>query len=334
VRVFIVGDFSPDLDEGYKNTSHALAAHLESACDVVRINAKQFTATQMRRILALPRPDIIHTVAQPTHQSLLLTRGLQARWPSARTVVSALRADKYLSPEGVGLIHRAIARFARLDMILVQNDEARTAFSALGYNVRELGNGVDLERYRPPLEGEKQAIRAAFGLSPEGPLVLHVGHLEPDRNLLALKGLPRRGVDVAVAGSLYMGVHENLIANLVSAGYHVFKGYLPNVHELYRAADLYVFPLRPGNSLSMPLSVLEAMATNLRVITTRFSGLMHAFPEGNGLTFTDFKDDLVPDIERALAAPDTVSTRAMAEPYAWSAVVTRLTGIYEEILGA
>ena len=67
-----------------------------------------------------------------------------------------------------------------------------------------------------------------------------------------------------------------------------------NIEEVYALSDCYVFPTPPMNkinSIEIPLSVLEAMACNLSVITTKFGALPKVFEEGDGLIFVDDGED-------------------------------------------
>jgi glycosyltransferase involved in cell wall biosynthesis len=335
MRICIVGDFSDHLDEGYKNTSHYLARSLEAQPDteVVRLNAKKVRTRQFWGELARAKPHVVHTIAQPTNISLFSTAMMRVLHPGARTVVSALRADRYFSGHTPDIRHRVMMQMARPDLVLVQTHQYASLFERLGCRVEYLPNGVDLERFKPVSRERHIELRRKYGLDEHAPVVLHVGHLEPDRNLTAFEDLPAQGVQVVVAGSLYMGTHHDLIARLEGAGLRLFKGYQPNVEELYQLADCYVFPLPPGNSLTMPLSVLEAMACNLPVLATRFSGLMQAFSgfRAYGFDFIKPYEPLLPRVQAMLAAREAgrVHTRGLVRDFSWEAVAARLRGYYD-----
>jgi glycosyltransferase involved in cell wall biosynthesis len=334
MEICLVGDFSDNLDEGYKNTGHYLANHLEKHHSVVRLNAKRVGAAQFWRSFVKARPQIIHTIAQPTDQSLILTRLLRQFRPQSRTVISALRAERYFVNGKISLKQRWLLNAMRPDLVLAQTREAEALFKTSGCPVAQLPNGVDLERFRPVDPDGKRALRLKYGIDLDRPVVLHVGHLEEERNLMALQALLSKGIQIVVAGSLYMGLHLELIQRLEEAGFHLFKGYQPHIEEFYRLADCYVFPTQPGNSLSMPLSVLEAMACNLPVITRRFQGLEQAFAPGNGLTFIDRADDISACVESALDSAAASHTREMAQSFSWQAVTSQLQGYYDRLAAA
>lgn len=333
MKICLIGDFSQNFDEGFKNTSHSLARALEARHEVVRLNVKQVRGAAFWRAAGRARPDIIHTLAQPTEQSLVLTRLLKARWGRARTVLSALRAERYFAG-GAGPGRRALLRALRPDLVLAQSAAAERLFRSAGCATAQLPNGVDLQRFTPAGPARKAELRAKYGITPDRPVVLHVGHLEAARNLTALEGLLAKGIQVVVAGSLYMGTNHGLIARLEGAGFRLFKGYQPQIEELYQLADGYVFPARPGDSITMPLSVLEAMACNLPVATTRFVGLEQAFRPGGGLCFIDDLNQVVARVEDALAAAATCRTRELVAHLSWQAVGERLQAHYARLVAA
>jgi glycosyltransferase involved in cell wall biosynthesis len=99
-------------------------------------------------------------------------------------------------------------------------------------------------------------------------------------------------------------------------------------------SDCYVFPLAPGDSLTMPLSVLEAMACDLPVIATRFSGLVHAFTPGRGLTFVEHGADLLSLVRAMLAVSGSPGSRAMVQEYSWDSIANRLQDYYHTLVSA
>ena len=162
MNICLIGDFSDNLDEGYKNTTTCLARGLEKDNTVIRLNVKRLGTVKSWRSLLKVRPQIIHTIAQPTHQSLVLTRLLGLAWPHARTVISALRPEAYFAGGKVSRIQRWLTYLTRPNLVLVQHSEARGLFEQLGCLAAHLPNGVDLERFRPVSEERKRQL--ALGL--------------------------------------------------------------------------------------------------------------------------------------------------------------------------
>src|SRR5438270_900810 len=115
-----------------------------------------------------------------------------------------------------------------------------------------------LDRFHPPDPGEKARLRAKWSLPAKDQVVLHVGHLVPARNLGALARLAGRPGTTAVllASHVRVAGSEDLKQELLARGVLVLEGYRPDVAELYRAVDCYVFPCRPGGRIDLPASVL------------------------------------------------------------------------------
>ena len=140
-------------------------------------------------------------------------------------------------------------------------------------------------------------IRYKWGISCNDFVVLHVGHIRSNRNLEVFKQLQKiPGLQVVIVGGTTNPVDEELENRLKFAGCKVFHRYIKDISNLYKMADLYIFPTKyrhdfypqsynETGAIDFPLSVLEAMACNLFVITTRFGALPRVFVEGKGLSF-------------------------------------------------
>ena len=158
----------------------------------------------------------------------------------------------------IATLGRRTARAARA--IIVLNDKVRAEMARLapGAELLTIPNGVDLDAYRPPAEGEREALREELGWD-ERPRILFVGRL-----------VAKKGADLAVEAA---GKSPGLELLLVGRGkppaglpHNVrVMGELPpdEVARLYRAADALLLPSRGEG---FPLTVQEAMASGLPVV--------------------------------------------------------------------
>jgi glycosyltransferase involved in cell wall biosynthesis len=330
MQVCLIGDFSELLDEGYKNISHYLAKELETRLELKKLDNKEINSVSFWKTALILRPQIAHLLAQPTMSSLLFVILCRILWKDAKIVISALRPEQFFANRLMQL-NKFVLRLARPDLILVQSIYAKDKFEQLGCKTEILPNGVDIKRFSPVTRSEKSKLREKYDLDPARPVLLHVGHLEDARNLETLIPLVKDRIQIVIAGSLYMGVNQTLIERLERSGLRILKGYQAHVEELYQLSDCYVFPLEPGNSLSMPLSVLEAMACNLPVVSTRFKGLETAFCEGNGLKFINSPDDVAPAIGEMLNFSKRIQTRDQVQSFSWNKIASRLCGFYSDV---
>ena len=132
-------------------------------------------------------------------------------------------------------------------------------------SVRAVPNGVDVERFRPPLPGEKAALRERYGL--RGFTVLVPARMSPEKNhlavLLTARLLPQVDFLLVGTGEL-LGLWQKT-ARLLRLGNVRFLGRREDMPELYRAADAVLLPTLGENQ---SLATLEAMASGLPVVTT------------------------------------------------------------------
>ena len=123
-----------------------------------------------------------------------------------------------------------------------------------------------------------------------------------------------------------------LVKELQGAGCLVWIKHFDRIEEIYHISDCYVFPtLEPKACIETPLSVLEAMACNLPVVTTRFGALTRAFKEGDGFAFVDDVAGIPGAIDRVRQS-GTVRTRAMVLPYSNEEMARQLIDIYKKVI--
>jgi glycosyltransferase involved in cell wall biosynthesis len=235
------------------------------------------------------------TLKSATLFSFLRARLLGAYSPGSRIAMFGWQTRHH--PRWQQLIIRRM----RPDLVFVQSGDNLAYLSSLGCRCALIPSGVDTDRFHPVDETCQLALRAKYGLDGELPVVLHVGHLNEGRGVRVLIDLARRGnCQVALVASTSSPQEDALAAELRASGVTVFSDFLPYIVELYQLADCYVFPVvSSDNAIESPLSVFEALACDLPVVSTRFAGLPTLFGDDHpGLTFVDSPSEL---IERASA---------------------------------
>jgi glycosyltransferase involved in cell wall biosynthesis len=220
-------------------------------------------------------------------------------------------------------------------MVFVQDERTMKQLLALRCPAKLLPSGVDLEKFKPVRPEKKIELRTKYGLNREAFTVLHVGHITKERNVELLTQVrSEHAAQVVLVGSnLPHKDRPALTAQLREQGIIVFDTYIRNVEELYQLSDCYLFPVFSDQAcIGTPLSVLEAMACNLPVITVRYGGLPILFKEGDGFFFADTTQDLIQGIARVRNF-DGCRTRQKVTPYSWENVTEELlefSGVNEE----
>jgi glycosyltransferase involved in cell wall biosynthesis len=208
-------------------------------------------------------------------------------------------------------------------------------FRRLGFNTTFLPNGVDCQRFKPVLKHEKERLRDKYGIPREKYVILHVGPLTRGRDLGCFTELEAEDTQVIIVGRPSQQGDARVRRAMEESGCILWLDYLPNLEEVYALSDCYVFPTSPKNrgaSIEMPLSVLEAMSSNLPVITTKFGALPRVFDEGYGLVFLSSSADLAARVRSLKDGNLDVRTRLKVLPYSWTDILRVLEGTYERVL--
>jgi glycosyltransferase involved in cell wall biosynthesis len=225
-------------------------------------------------------------------------------------------------PNDLALLPKRLVSLLKPDLLLAASTREQQALERKGCAAGFVPLGVDLEKFTPATPGRKMELRAKYGIGREEFVALHIGHMNEGRNIRALSQIQDNGNQVVIAASTFFAHNSSLIRDLEAHGVRFVTGYLDNVEEAYQSADCYVFPTVSERAcIGQPLSVLEAMACNLPVVTTRFGGLPDLFPEeGGGLLYAGSMQELAARVSHVRDAFRRVGprTREMVEHYPWT----------------
>jgi len=253
-------------------------------------------------------------------------------WRLSRLQPKATSAMIVLQTRPYGWLAGKIARVSGPDIVVTQGSSVRRALSAIHVDAVTIPSGVDAYRFAPVDEERKRRIRQQMGLPLDSRLVLHVGHLKFDRNVQLLARIRTElGCECAVVASSSTVQEPEVRELLIDAGVHVVNTYIEDIADVYRMADIYLFPVHEvGNAIEMPLSVLEALACGLPVVSTPFGSLLDWLPPSNAMTYAASDDELLSAVAKKVslaAGADVNAARATALAFSWSAVASRLLTI-------
>jgi len=278
---------------------------------------KGLVTAELKRVIRGFHPDLVLycPTACATLNALVRHRRLERALRGIPCALISLQLRSYS-----GLAAR-IARWLRPWRLVVLSRRAENLYRQWGFPVLRVRAGVDLEVFHPVDEEARQTLRQHLGWGDGERVVLHVGHLRPNRGLerlMNLAGIP--GMRVVMAASTATRADSGVKRRLQRKGVEVRHEYLPRIQELYQASDLYLFPVGDDSgSIEFPLSVLEAMACNLRVLTTSFGALPDHFPEGGGFRYLEAGEELAEVVE-ALLREEPV-TRHLVSSFGWESSI-------------
>ncbi len=288
--------------------------------------------------------DVLHAHGFLYMSSVLALAWARFRHPAPESPVRVLTEHVGHVPYESALLDRvesvAIGRVGRVavraaEAVVVLNREVGAEIERLGPRgpVLQIPNGVDTSLFRPPLPGERDALRRELGWD-DTPRVLFVGRL-----------VAKKGIDAALAATAAADGRFRLVVAgpgpLQPSGVRGVDvlGPIPSerVAGLYRAADALLLPSRGEG---FPVSVQEAMASGLPVVMTndpsysRYldgAGLGVRFVPAEPQAIAGALEALVFNREEWAAAGEAVSRHAR-QAFAWGHVAERYEALYEELI--
>lgn len=325
MRIGLLGDFLEPRDEGQKIIAHYLALELSRRHEITRLDLRNVFSRRFWYQVKNSDLQIIHYVPGPTIKSLFLCKLVAAHSNAKKIVISA--------PQPVfSTLSEKLIPFLKPDLILVQSKRWAKKFKSYGCITSFVPNGVDTNRFAPISAERRQELRKRYEIDENCFLVLHAGHITRRRNIQALVRIQGNGRQVLMAASKFANAEKELEQLLIKSGCLVLEGYVPYIEHIYAMSDCYAFPVKPGNTVLTPLSVLEAMACNLPVVSARFEGLLELFEEGDGLFFADSDADMVCIIDRLEKNRTKVRTREKVLSCSWCRVAEQVEQHYHQIL--
>jgi glycosyltransferase involved in cell wall biosynthesis len=191
----------------------------------------------------------------------------------------------------MGLRHRAAIR---VDRYIAISSEIRTALEKAGVPrqaIRAIPNGIDTQRFAPVDAPRRRELRQRLGLPAEGLILLYTGRLAVSKGVLMLAAVWQELAPQYPAAHLVLigtgrSSHDDCEAELRrflecnSLGARTtVPGNVDQVEWYLQAADVFVFP---SDSEGFGLSILEAMAVGLPMVSTRV-GVAAEFPDEEGV---------------------------------------------------
>lgn len=208
--------------------------------------------------------------------------------------------------------------------------------------VRIVYNGVDCDRFSPAhRQSHRDHVRQAMQVADDETLLLIVAHnfrLKGVPTLIRAVGrLVRQGqrVRLAIVGGRKFGEYRRLAARAGCGSAVSFLGSHDDPVPFYAAADVYV---QPTFYDPCSLVVLEALASGLPTITSRFNGAGELITPGvEGSIVDDPADDreLAEHLSRVLDEPRRIemghAARRLALAHTWERNCREIMQLYREL---
>jgi glycosyltransferase involved in cell wall biosynthesis len=289
-------------------------------------------------------PDVVHAVGP----ACLGVAGIAAARALGLPIVASYHTDfpRYLPGYGLGFAQRAIWPLIRAVHGAAHVNLCPSRFTQEEleeHGVRGVGlwrGGVDTELFHPRRRSPEVRLRLANG-RPEGPLLLYVGRLSPEKNLIAfaeiLEGLPEARLALVGDGPGRAEVEHGL-AHFAAEGRVHLAGFLRGeaLAAAFASADVFVMP---SKTETLGFVALEAMASGVPVVAAHAGGLPDVVQHGeNGLLYhPDRPREAVAAIRRLVGHEEgrrflARLGRKSAEGATWASETRRLLDAYRRAI--
>ena len=284
--IHVIGTVNGEVNEGMRNIATHISHAFEKDHTVIYSGLRQLP----KIVFDSKKTDVTFIFAWADKRIYELVRAVSVICPHVWVVLVQKPDQEFLEltrekPLGCSYLY-------------IFDDDVKGLTVAEGRELRRFSVGINAEKFVPPANIDTRALKEKYGFDPDKPLVLHVGHCSRGRGLedfLQIKGAQR----LIIASGMFED--DALVKALEDDGVTIMSGYLENVEEIFQMSDAYLFPTRSSdNVISIPLSVMEALACGVPVIGYRtFSNLDSIGCTDGAVTFIDSPeeiDSVLPDV--------------------------------------
>lgn len=281
------------------------------------------TGLRMYKTFSKERPDVVHA-----HLG-----GVQVSMPwvlmHGRKMLVTLHSTL---PAGLGSTARRLVGLAghkRVRLVAVSDENHKQACDYLGLEdgqVEEVDNGITLTDYSPcDIDG--------------APVFINVATQNANKNqALIVRAFERVKAECPEARLILVGdgpLHTELVKTTAADPSIELPGALSDVPGALSRANVYV---QSSNREGMPMSILEAMACGMPVVSTDVGGIRNVVAEENGALVEAGSEEQLCRAMLAMASPGLrhakgAASLKRAERYSAALMARRYERLYRELSG-
>ena len=221
------------------------------------------------------------------------------------------------------------------DNVITINDRVKDFLKKEGvpeYKLIELPNGVDISFFHPISKEGRTQLKNNLGLNPELKTILFVGRFVPKKGFQKLLSASDSSYQIVFCGG------ERPEGIVIDDSKLIFLGKKTpkEIAEIYQAADIFILP---SEDEGFPLSVQEAMASGLPIITSNDYGYgRYGFDRSLLVLLDDTHSDSIKYIlcalindEDKLEKMGKYSLEYAKKNFSWDKIIYQLEQIYKHL---
>lgn len=323
-------------DEGCLKTANSIVKRIKAVQPEARVVSYErrsaLTDAYVKSNKLLLTKDIINVLKKSNQDVLYIPFPARSQATALRIFVLCFFAPKkvkilFSQITDISLFAKILFKLCGADFIVLSDDTCKKLEPIAGKGrVKRIKVGVQTDKFVPVTPQTAAELKIKYGLLPDRPVVLHVGHLNEGRNVAKLIKISEKYQVLLVTSTLTKDEQDlQLKARLQGcSNIKIIDDYLPEIQEIYQLSDVYFFPVeQEGKCIDSPLSCLEAASCNKPIVTTDF-GEMKEFRGKEGFYFIESFESEKLNLLIDKAAASVADTRQHVSEYDWSNAISSI----------
>ena len=256
---------------------------------------------KLKHIIEIGEYDIIHC---HTPVGAVLTRlaAIHSRKKGTKVIYTAHGFHFYTGSPLINWMlfypaEKVLSRWTDVLVTINREDFERAKRFSAGKACYVPGVGIDTGRFMVAEEERRiryAAMREKLGIPLDATVILSVGELTHRKNhqviIKAISKISSVNIYYVICGRGPLRQTLEILSKNEGVGEKVkLMGFCDNIEEYYLMSDIFAFPSRQEG---LPVSVIEAMASNLPIISSKIRGSIDLIEDGiNGLLIEDGNAD-------------------------------------------
>lgn len=235
----------------------------------------------------------------------------------------------FVGMKPISFPYKQLLRLSKANILCISRETEEYFLSFIEKKVTYLKTGVDISRFCPITEKEKRKLREDYGIEQNEKVLMHVGHLNEGRNIRSLMDVDEGfRVVLVVSTETRHEWDEDLRAELNKCpNIKIVDNYVEKIENLYRMSDIYFFPVvDSGHCIDTPLSVLEAAACGIPVVTTDYAELKELVDKEGFYRIESFDKEKINELIYK-AYSERKNGRSSVMAYSWDKAVDEILSL-------